>query len=138
MRLVPAALRHGFLFLTGFLCNYVCRFLYLGASIMPHYKDADNNIHFIDSDDFAHFLPVGCVKITDAEAEALRPVPAPVVPQVVSASRPAPRCCSPGLDDVEALMAAPDTPALASSHGRMRWNSNGKARPLRHLPAQSG
>lgn len=81
---------------------------------MPHYKDADNNIHFIDSDDFAHFLPVGCVKITDAEAEALRPVPAPVVPQVVSRFQARAALLLAGLlDDVEALMAAPDTPALA-------------------------
>jgi hypothetical protein len=29
---------------------------------MPHYKDTENK------------LPAGCVKITDAEAEALRPV----------------------------------------------------------------
>jgi hypothetical protein len=41
---------------------------------MPHYKDTENKLHFIDDDSFAHYLPAGCVKITDAEADALRPV----------------------------------------------------------------
>jgi hypothetical protein len=40
---------------------------------MPYYKSTDNSLHFIDVDGFAHLLPAGCVKITDAEAEALRP-----------------------------------------------------------------
>lgn len=44
---------------------------------MPHYKDPENKLHFIDSAEFAHLLPAGCVAITDAEAEALRPVPQP-------------------------------------------------------------
>lgn len=42
---------------------------------MPHYKDPENKLHFIDDESFAHLLPPGCVKITDEEAEALRPVP---------------------------------------------------------------
>jgi hypothetical protein len=41
-----------------------------------HYKDINNNLHFIDPD-FAHLLPEGCVQITEEEAEALRPKPAP-------------------------------------------------------------
>ena len=41
---------------------------------MPHYKDQNNGLHFIDDASFAHYLPAGCVEITDAEAEALRPV----------------------------------------------------------------
>lgn len=44
---------------------------------MPHYKDQNNGLHFIDDDSFAHYLPEGCVKITDAEADALRPIHVP-------------------------------------------------------------
>jgi hypothetical protein len=43
---------------------------------MPHYKDTENKLHFLDDDSFAHFLPAGSVLISDAEAEALRPKPA--------------------------------------------------------------
>jgi hypothetical protein len=39
-----------------------------------HYKAPDNSLHFLDDDSFAHLLPAGSVAITDAEAEALRPV----------------------------------------------------------------
>jgi len=38
-----------------------------------HYKAPDNSLHFIEPE-FAHLLPAGSVAITDAEAEALRPV----------------------------------------------------------------
>lgn len=81
---------------------------------MPHYKDQANNLHFIDDEAFEHILPAGCVKITDAEAEALRPVPAPVVPQVVSRFQARAALHLAGLlDDVEAMMALPETPVLA-------------------------
>lgn len=38
---------------------------------MPHYKDTDNKLHWLDDASFAHYLPAGCVEITDAEAESL-------------------------------------------------------------------
>ena len=41
---------------------------------MPHYKAPDNSLHFIDSA-FEFMLPAGSVQITDAQAEALRPIP---------------------------------------------------------------
>jgi hypothetical protein len=44
---------------------------------MPHYKDLNNGLHFLEDASFAHYLPAGCVKITDAEANALRPVHVP-------------------------------------------------------------
>ena len=49
---------------------------------MSHYKAPDNSIHFLDEDSFAYLLPAGSVAISDAEAEALRPVPppAPITP----------------------------------------------------------
>lgn len=44
---------------------------------MPHFKDKDNNIHFIGDESFKHILPTGCVKITDKEADTLRAANAP-------------------------------------------------------------
>lgn len=81
---------------------------------MPHYKDETNKLHFLDDESFAHLLPPGSVKITDEEAEALRPIPGPTVPQIVSRFQARAALHLAGLlDDVEALMAAPGTPALA-------------------------
>ena len=37
-----------------------------------NYKDLENNLHFLDSTEFEHLLPVGCVQITDEEAETIR------------------------------------------------------------------
>jgi hypothetical protein len=37
-----------------------------------NYKDLENNLHFLDSTEFEHLLPVGCVQITDDEAETIR------------------------------------------------------------------
>ena len=37
-----------------------------------NYKDLENNLHFLDSAEFEHLLPVGCVQITDDEAESIR------------------------------------------------------------------
>lgn len=51
---------------------------------MPHYKDTENNLHFIDDAAFEQMLPAGCVRITDAEADALRPKPATSVPAIVT------------------------------------------------------
>lgn len=38
---------------------------------MPHYKDSQNNLHFIEKE-HEHFLPRGCVEITDQEANTIR------------------------------------------------------------------
>jgi hypothetical protein len=37
-----------------------------------NYKDLENNLHFLDSTEFEHLLPVGCVQITDNEADSIR------------------------------------------------------------------
>lgn len=42
---------------------------------MQYYKDTENNLHWLESTDFEHYLPRGCVPITDEEADALRPKP---------------------------------------------------------------
>lgn len=42
---------------------------------MPHYKDTQNKLHWLDDASFAHYLPEGCVEITDEQADALHPVP---------------------------------------------------------------
>ena len=34
---------------------------------MPHYKDLSGKLHFLDSAEFEHLLPEGCVEITEAE-----------------------------------------------------------------------
>jgi hypothetical protein len=39
-----------------------------------NYKAPDNSLHFIEPE-YTHLLPEGSVQITEAEAEALRPVP---------------------------------------------------------------
>ena len=36
-----------------------------------YYKDLNNKLHFLDSAEFEHMLPSGCVSITDDEAHAL-------------------------------------------------------------------
>jgi hypothetical protein len=40
---------------------------------MPHYKDQENKLHWIDLSEHEYLLPAGSVQITDEEAEALRP-----------------------------------------------------------------
>ena len=42
---------------------------------MPHYKDTQNELHWLDSSEHESYLPVGSVQITGAEAEAMRPKP---------------------------------------------------------------
>jgi hypothetical protein len=56
---------------------------------MPHYKDTQNKLHWLDSSEHESFLPAGSVQITDAEAEALRPVaPAPTYSELRAAEYP--------------------------------------------------
>jgi hypothetical protein len=46
---------------------------------MPHYKDKNNNLHFLNDESFEHMLPAGSAKLTEAEVDALR---APTFDQV--------------------------------------------------------
>ena len=55
---------------------------------MPHYKDINNELHFIDDVCFEHYLPEGCVQITDEEVEALRPVYIPTYAEKRAAEYP--------------------------------------------------
>ena len=55
---------------------------------MPHYKDTNNNLHFLDSAKFEYLLPADCVAITDEEAQAIQaeieantPAPVELTPQ---------------------------------------------------------
>lgn len=41
---------------------------------MPHYKDIENKLHWLELAKFEHYLPKGCVFITDEEANAIRSV----------------------------------------------------------------
>jgi hypothetical protein len=48
-----------------------------------YFKDTNNNLHFLDSDEFINLLPSDCVKITDEEAEAIRVSQLPIIdPQI--------------------------------------------------------
>jgi hypothetical protein len=42
---------------------------------MQNYKDSDNNVHVLESEKFKHLLPVGSVKITQAQADVLSAPP---------------------------------------------------------------
>jgi hypothetical protein len=55
---------------------------------MPHYKDLDNKLHFLDDASFAHYLPAGCVEITEEEAIALAPVHIPTYAENRAAEYP--------------------------------------------------
>ena len=39
---------------------------------MPHYKDTENKLHWLDSAEYEPYLPAGCVQITDEEAAIIR------------------------------------------------------------------
>ena len=46
---------------------------------MQNYKDTSNKSHVLESADFAHLLPAGCLPITEAEAEAIKLASIPVL-----------------------------------------------------------
>lgn len=48
---------------------------------MPHYKDLNNKLHFIDDEQYENLLPLGCVKITDEELSDLTQ---PTLEQVIA------------------------------------------------------
>jgi len=68
----------------------VCDWCYCyEINTMPHYKAPDNSLHFLDDGAFEYLLPPGSVQITDAQAEAMRPViPAPTYAQKRAAEYP--------------------------------------------------
>ena len=39
---------------------------------MPHYKDAENRLHFLDDERYSYMLPPDCSRITEAEADLIR------------------------------------------------------------------
>jgi len=71
---------------------------------MPHYKDTENNLHWLDDTGFEHLLPEGCVQITDEEAVAISAANNPA---------PAPQTEVNPVDKLKAFLAAnPDVAAL--------------------------
>lgn len=38
---------------------------------MPYFKDLDNELHYLDDEQFSYMLPAGVVKITDKEAQKI-------------------------------------------------------------------
>jgi hypothetical protein len=56
---------------------------------MPHYKDTENKLHWLDDAGHEYLLPTGSVQITDEEAESLRPQPpAPTYAELRAAEYP--------------------------------------------------
>lgn len=53
---------------------------------MPHYKDQNNQIHFLDSIEYKHLLPLGSVRMTAGETEAIRlaSIPAKTPEQIIA------------------------------------------------------
>ena len=58
-----------------------------------YYKDTNNQLHFLDSAEFAYLLPADCTSITDEEAQAIQaeieanqPAPVELTPQEKLAS----------------------------------------------------
>ena len=58
-----------------------------------YFKDTNNNLHFLDSAEFAYLLPADCTPITDEEAQAIQaeieantPAPVELTPQEKLAS----------------------------------------------------
>lgn len=45
---------------------------------MPYFKDSNNALHFLESASDEHLLPLGCVPVTDAEADAVQNAPLPL------------------------------------------------------------
>lgn len=56
---------------------------------MPHYKDTDNKLHWLDDAHYEYLLPPGSVQVTDEEVDALRPQPpAPTYAELRAAEYP--------------------------------------------------
>lgn len=39
---------------------------------MPHYKDAENKLHYLYSTKYEYLLPAGCTEVTEDEVVAIR------------------------------------------------------------------
>ena len=56
---------------------------------MPHYKDTENKLHWLDDAGHENFLPAGSVQITEEEAESLKPkLPEPTYDELRAAEYP--------------------------------------------------
>jgi hypothetical protein len=53
---------------------------------MPHYKDLENKLHFLDSAKYEYLLPVGCISIIDEEASQIRAEQEAAIPIIISQS----------------------------------------------------
>lgn len=51
-----------------------------------HFKDTENNLHWLDDANYINLLPSGAVEITDEEAEQIKlaNIPAPIIPSICS------------------------------------------------------
>lgn len=54
---------------------------------MPHYKDLENNIHWLDDAKDINLLPVGSIEITQAEADIINNPPLTLAEQAAELTR---------------------------------------------------
>lgn len=56
---------------------------------MPHFKDSNNNLHWLDDVSYSHLLPEGSVQITDEEANQIRLsyIPQPTLSELAESVR---------------------------------------------------
>ena len=77
-----------------------------------YYKDTNNNLHFLDSAEFAYLLPADCTPITDEEAQAIQAeieANQPVIIPDISMRQARLALLADGLlDDVEAALSTPE------------------------------
>lgn len=87
---------------------------------MTYYKDRENKVHWLDDAAFEYLLPAGSVEITEAEADALRPVVAPSVPEVVTMQQARLALLQSGLL-AQVNTAVASMPGAAGDTARIEW-----------------
>ena len=48
---------------------------------MPYFKDTENKLHFLESEEYSYFLPQGSVEISEAEAQEIRQLANTLTPE---------------------------------------------------------
>jgi len=78
--------------------------------MMLFYKDSNNKVYAIESVEHIEYLPVGCIEVTQAEADTILLATYTTVPEAVTRFQALAALHNAGLlDGVKALMADPAT-----------------------------
>jgi len=92
---------------------------------MPHYLDPQDSLHWLESEEYTHLLPVGSILITDAEADAWR-APPPETPE--EAAKRLERAVELHMDTVAASKGYDDRKTCALRAGYPGpWQAEGQA-----------